>query len=179
MTFRFNLNETKSGIQELEIKMRTYSHQYNRTLGCDNIVYFPVSFTTSKFPLAPTNVTFIDARDGELSVEILKTNEDSNKVNVCRVNGEEVGESGKEFEEKNEVCEEREKITLRNVERDHVSFKINAPQNGLAAFGIWGRIYSRDVDHRKDVSEEDIQAFDNFLDNIYEASEKNTSVNKQ
>ncbi|KOB75417.1 Vanin-like protein 1, partial [Operophtera brumata] len=155
--YRFDSKKTKSGIQELEIKMTTYSHQYNRTLGCDNVVYFPVSFTASKFPLAQTNVTYIDARDGELSNEIHQMNEDLNKVNVWTVNAKEVGEKGKELEEHMEVCEKHEKETSRHVERDHVSFKIKTPQNELVAFGIWGRIYTRDVDHRKDVSEEDIQ----------------------
>lgn len=143
--------------------MGTYSHQYNSTLQCDNVIYFPVSFTASKFPLAPINVTFIDARN--------VPNEDSNKIDLWRQNGEE-----NEVNEET-VCKKRDDDNnmSNNAERYHISFKINAPQDQLESFGIWGRIYARDVYHTKDTSEEDIQAFNNILDVIYEASDKNTS----
>lgn len=143
--------------------MRTYNHQYNDTLKCDNVIYFPVSFTASKFPLASANVTYIDTKLNDVSNEI--QDEDTNTADVWKI---------QENDDKSEVCKSLEKITTNN-KRDHVVFKINAPQDELQSFGVWGRIYTRDVDHNKDVSEEDMQTFNNILDLIYDTSDKHTT----
>lgn len=142
--------------------MKTYSHQYNSTLSCDNVVYFPVSFTARKFPLAPTNITFIDKRSVETPNEISKANE--NTIAFWNLN-----EKDSENDKDGEVCEKKTNI------QDHVSFKINKPQDELFTFGVWGRVYLRDVDHNKHISEDDIQGFNNILDVIYEAGDKNAS----
>lgn len=122
--------------------MTTYRHQYNQTLHCDNIVYFPVSFQANKFPLSRTNVTFIDqGPDGKIFNHLSQMNS-LNEIQNCGIEKEISG-------------------------REHVTFKINKPQDELVSFGIFGRMYTKDVDHNTPVTDEDIQKFNTILDIIY------------
>ncbi|KAI8442263.1 hypothetical protein MSG28_005831 [Choristoneura fumiferana] len=113
--YRFGKNETHIEIKELEIEMSTLRNQYNKTLQCDNVVYFPSSFRINKFPLSPVNYTYSESSQNEIETgELPKTNG-----------------------------------------REKIMYKINAPQDELMSFAIWGRIYVRDVDHNTEVTEED------------------------
>ncbi|CAH2259692.1 jg24301 [Pararge aegeria aegeria] len=56
--YRFNKTGENVEIEELKIEMTSYHYHYNSTLKCDDIVYYPVSFTSNKFPLNPKNYTF-------------------------------------------------------------------------------------------------------------------------
>ncbi|XP_072934498.1 vanin-like protein 2 isoform X2 [Epargyreus clarus] len=42
-------------------------------------------------------------------------------------------------------------------EKGTVLFKLNVPQNQLVSFGIWGRLYNRDVNLLKNVTQEDVE----------------------
>ncbi|XP_063368490.1 vanin-like protein 2 isoform X1 [Cydia amplana] len=124
--YRFNKNETDVEITELQIDMSTIRKQYNKTLQCNNVVYFPSSFRINKFPLSSSNFTYIDSTD------------DENEVQPDKKTG-------------------REKIT----------YKINTPQKELMSFGIWGRVYVKDVDHSTEVNDEDVQNYLKIEDVIY------------
>ncbi|KAI8442261.1 hypothetical protein MSG28_005831 [Choristoneura fumiferana] len=125
--YRFGKNETHIEIKELEIEMSTLRNQYNKTLQCDNVVYFPSSFRINKFPLSPVNYTYSESSQNEIETgELPKTNG-----------------------------------------REKIMYKINAPQDELMSFAIWGRIYVRDVDHNTEVTEEDVQNYLNIEDIIY------------
>ncbi|KAI5635486.1 carbon-nitrogen hydrolase domain-containing protein [Phthorimaea operculella] len=120
-SYKFDRTSKTVELEELSIEMRTHKLQYNNTLHCNNVVYYPSSFTINHFPLSHDNFTF--TRDIP----------------------------------ENKITHHREKINM----------KINKPQDELVAFGIWGRIYNRDVDHNvKEVSEEDIQKYLEFENGI-------------
>lgn len=106
--------------------MSTLRNHYNKTLQCDNVVYFPSSFRINKFPLRPVNYSYSESSQNEI-------------------------EGGK----------------LSKPSREQITYKINAPQDDLMSFAIWGRIYVRDVDHNTEVTEEDIQNYHNIEDIIY------------
>lgn len=54
-----------------------------------------------------------------------------------------------------------------NALREHISYHLNAPQTELVSFGVWGRIYNRDVDHNKPPTGEDLQNYLEIEDWIY------------
>lgn len=122
--------------------MNTYRNEYNGTLRCDNIEYFPVSCRYNKFPLNPTNFTYTTKSKDQLNCEP-KDQIYQNSVSVLQ-----------------------KEIFIKN-NRERLNFKINVPQTDLVSFGIWGRVYTRDVDHNKATSEEDVRKFNTILDNIY------------
>ncbi|CAH0696824.1 unnamed protein product [Spodoptera exigua] len=136
--YRFNKQEEVT-IEKLEIEMRTHQNTYNDTLQCDNIEYFPVTVRYNKFPLSPKNFTYTVKQKDQQQCE----SKDQNTISVLQ----------QEF--------------FNKKDRDTLNFKINAPQNEIVAFGIWGRIYTRDVDHNKEASQEDIQSFNTLLDDIF------------
>lgn len=119
--------------------MQTYRNTYNETLDCDNIEYFPVTLRYNKFPLSSKNFTYTTKLKDQSKCEP----NDQNTFSVLQ-----------------------KEIMNRN-NRERINFKINVPQNEVVAFGIWGRIYNRDVDHNKGASEEDIQNFNTLLDEIF------------
>ncbi|KAJ8711351.1 hypothetical protein PYW07_008593 [Mythimna separata] len=135
--YRFNKTETTT-IEKLEIEMQTYRNTYNDTLDCDNIEYFPVSVRYNKFPLSPKNFTYTTKL----------------KDQSC------------EPKDQNTFSVLQKEILSRNS-RERLNFKINVPQKELIAFGIWGRIFNRDIDHNKGASEEDLQKFNTLLDEIF------------
>ncbi|GBP44017.1 Vanin-like protein 2 [Eumeta japonica] len=113
---------------EIEIEMNTYKHRYNDTLQCANVVYFPSTFQRNKFPLNPSNFSFVEKyQDGD-----------------AKENG------GKE----------------------RITMKLAAPQMDLVTFGVWGRIYDRDVDHNAQVTDEDRQQYTQ-IENVIYTGEKN------
>ena len=134
--YRYGDKTENNEIQDLEIAMTTYQSQYNTTLDCDNIVYFPLSVRDNKFPLGPVNYTFLDEKQNE------------------------VIDSHYGVEIQNEVHLENESST-------RLIFKLNKPQKDLVAFAIWGRIFSRDIDHNKHITEEDKKQFMDILNIIY------------
>lgn len=136
--YRFNKQE-EIKVEKLEIEMRTHENTYNDTLQCDNIEYFPVTVRYNKFPLSPKNFTYTVKEKDQQQCEP----DDQNTISVLQ----------------QEILNRKSRETLR--------FKINVPQNELVAFGIWGRVYTRDVDHNKGASEEDIQSFNTLLDDIF------------
>ncbi|KAF9805750.1 hypothetical protein SFRURICE_009382 [Spodoptera frugiperda] len=136
--YRFNKQEEIT-VEKLEIEMRTHDNTYNDTLQCDNIEYFPVTVRYNKFPLSPKNFTYTVKEKDQQQCEP----DDQNTISVLQ----------------QEILNRKSRETLR--------FKINVPQNELVAFGIWGRVYTRDVDHNKGASEEDIQSFNTLLDDIF------------
>lgn len=126
--------------------MRTYTHQYNSTLKCDNIVYFPMSIRANKFPLSAKNITFNDVK------QQTETEKHNGEITFIEIN--DIENNGKK------------------IAREEVTFKINESQDELMAFGIWGRIYTRDVDHNKKVTEKDIIDFNNVMEEIYRTNDK-------
>ncbi|CAK1590457.1 unnamed protein product [Parnassius mnemosyne] len=56
--------------------------------------------------------------------------------------------------------------------KEHITYKLNAPQTDLVAFGVWGRIYNKDVNHNKPPTEDDLQNYLEIEDWIYK-KEKN------
>ncbi|XP_049879631.1 vanin-like protein 1 isoform X2 [Pectinophora gossypiella] len=129
---KFDRADKTVEIEELEIEMTTYRNQYNGTLKCDNVVYFPSSMRSSKFPLSSKNFTFIDSTQ----------------------NGD----------------------AKQNGGRERIVYKITAPQDDLVTFGIWGRVYTRDVNHDIETSEEDIQNYIEIENIIYD---KNKELNRE
>lgn len=103
--------------------MTTYRLQYNETLKCDNIVYYPSTLTTRKFPLNPKNFTYIAS-------DILSLSKEGNG-------------------------------------RELITFKLNKPQSELISFGIWGRIYDKDVNFNKETTEEDINNYIEIENGIF------------
>ncbi|XP_004928912.1 vanin-like protein 2 isoform X1 [Bombyx mori] len=120
---RYKHEKANVEIEDLAIKMTTYSNTHNTTLQCDNVVYYPVSFGEKKFPLDTKNYTFTKEKSQD-----------------------------KDYKTGN---------------RWHLLFQLNKPQKDLMAFGIWGRLYLRDVTHKQHVTNEDIDDFENILDLIY------------
>lgn len=53
--------------------MTSYRKQYNDTLKCDNIAYYPVSLRNNKFPLSPKNFSYIDKQNSLNDNEIRET----------------------------------------------------------------------------------------------------------
>lgn len=146
-------NDADAEVDKLEIEMTTYKNSYNSTLQCDNIVYFPLSFIDNKFPLEPANYTY--------------TVKSENNNDVC------IKENS--FED---IKNEESKMHVfkgKKSNREKIVYKLEKPQKSLVAFGVWGRIYTRDIDHTKTMTEEDLKQFQTMLDIIY--SDKDPSVN--
>lgn len=160
-TFRFDPRTTKSGIEELEIDMRTYRHLYNKTLKCDDVLYLPVSFQANKFPLSPNNVTFVDIGPNEKQFKHQNQNMLINEIPLNIKDDLIRTQNDGTCNGRVEVCEPE------NVGREYVTFKINQPQDQLVSFGIFGRIFTRDVDHNKPVTDQDVEKFETILDVIY------------
>lgn len=59
-------------------------------------------------------------------------------------------------------------IDTVRVGRETVSLRLNAAQDGLMTFGIWGRVYTKDVDHTTVVTERDIAKDKEHEDKIFE-----------
>ena len=143
-TFRSNKTDgTPVKTEKLEIDMQTYSNTHNDTLDCDNIEYFPVTLGADKYPLSPKNFTLTT----KLKDQSKCGPKDQNSFSVLQ-----------------------KEILSRN-NRERLNFKINVPQDGLVSFGIWARIYARDVDHNKAVTEEDVQKFNTLLDQIFSSTD--------
>uniref|UniRef100_A0A2A4K2W7 CN hydrolase domain-containing protein n=1 Tax=Heliothis virescens TaxID=7102 RepID=A0A2A4K2W7_HELVI len=137
-SYRYTQKE-ENEIQKLEIEMNTYRNTYNETLDCNNIEYFPVTVRYNKFPLSPKNFTFTSKSKDQSKCG----QKDQNRLSILQ-----------------------KEIITRNS-RERLNFKINVPQRELIAFGIWGRIYTRDVDHNKEPSHDDVQKFNTLLDDIF------------
>ncbi|CAG9791383.1 unnamed protein product [Diatraea saccharalis] len=56
--YRYEKGEKFTEFEELEIKMITYPNQYNKSLKCDNTVYYPTSLKCNKFPLRPQDFIY-------------------------------------------------------------------------------------------------------------------------
>lgn len=103
--------------------MTTYRRQYNNTLECSNVVYFPVSMQSNRFPL-----------------------------------------QSKDFKYSDQNC-------LREQDgRAHLKIELNHSQRNIVTFGIYGRLYNKDVVHQRIITENDIQAYQEFEDRIFLAS---------
>ncbi|KAM3964073.1 vanin-like protein 1 [Aphomia sociella] len=124
--YRFTKEEMNVEFEELHIEMTTYKHRYNNSLHCNDVVYFPVSLRNNKFPLSPSNYTFVDSTQ----------------------NGGEANENGG---------------------RGRISSNLKTTQNELISFGIWGRLYNKDVNFANDVTEEDINNYHQIENIIYNA----------
>lgn len=128
--------------------MHTYGQKYNRRLDCEDVIYFPLSFRYNKFPLSPENFTYVSTKL-------------DNKADFPKC----------EAQTKNDISAFQKDILNKNA-KETLVFKLNRAQNELVAFGIWGRLYNRDIDHNKEVTDEDIEKFETILDHIYgESSE--------
>ncbi|CAH2051806.1 unnamed protein product, partial [Iphiclides podalirius] len=63
-------------------------------------------------------------------------------------------------------------LKSRLGQKEHLSYQLNAPQTDLVAFGVWGRIYNRDVDFNKPTTAEDLQNYLEIEDWIYKRDKK-------
>ncbi|KPI96015.1 Vanin-like protein 2 [Papilio xuthus] len=142
--YRFEKTEDNVVIEDLVIEMTSYSHHYNASLQCDDIIYYPVSFTNDKFPVRPKNVTFLE---------------------TSKINSNEVLSS----------CENNLNIDF-NGHKEHIVYKINAPQNNIVSFGVWGRVYNRDFDHNKKPTADDLKNYLEIEDWIYKMEKKNNKI---
>lgn len=136
-TYKFDKDEENLVIEELEIKMTSYSKHYNATLKCDDIIYYPISLRNNKFPLSPKNFTY----------------QITNKYSDSTKNTDDIE---------------------MNADREHIAYKLNAPQQELASFGIWGRVYTRDVKTKYNPSKEDKEKYIEIENVIYNTEEKNS-----
>lgn len=59
-----------------------------------------------------------------------------------------------------------------NADRVHITYKLNAPQQELASFGIWGRIFTRDVKTKYNPSKEDKEKYIEIENVIYNTEKK-------
>lgn len=100
--------------------MTTYRQQYNSTLKCSNIVYFPVSLQSNRFPLESKDFTYSDQNGGQ------------------KQNG-----------------------------RAHLKVELSHSQNNIVAFGIYGRLYIKDVVEQKKNTDKDIAAYREFEDRLF------------
>ncbi|XP_052752109.1 vanin-like protein 2 isoform X1 [Galleria mellonella] len=123
--YRFTKDEMNVEFEELRIEMTTYRHHYNKSLNCDDVVYFPISLRNNKFPLSPVNFTFVDS-------------------------------SQKGWEQ-------------NNFGRGRITYELKSRQNELISFGIWGRIYNKDVNAIRDISDEDRKKYIEIENTIYNA----------
>ncbi|KPJ15957.1 Vanin-like protein 2 [Papilio machaon] len=142
--YRFDMTQDNVVIEDLVIEMTSRVHHYNTSLQCDDIVYFPISFTNNKFPVRPKNFTFLES--SKIS---------SNKVlSSCENN------LSKDF----------------NGHKEHIIYKLNAPQTDLVSFGVWGRVYNRDVDHNKKPTDDDLKNYLEIEDWIYKKEKKENTI---
>ncbi|XP_028172897.1 vanin-like protein 2 isoform X1 [Ostrinia furnacalis] len=146
--YKFSKDEMFTEFEELEISMTTYSYQHNSTLDCDNVVYYPTSLRNNKFPLQPLNYTFTKSKNG------------AERLDVCSQNG--VNTNGGNLY--NDV--------LENSKLEDLSYKLNSAQNEIVSFGIWGRLYNRDVNPVENVSEEDVNNYIEIENVIFNAADK-------
>lgn len=123
--YRFTKDEMNVEFEELRIEMTTYRHHYNKSLNCDDVVYFPISLRNNKFPLSPVNFTFVDS---------------------SQKGGEQ-----------------------NNFGRGRITYELKSRQNELISFGIWGRIYNKDVNAIRDISDEDRKKYIEIENTIYNA----------
>ncbi|XP_059050818.1 vanin-like protein 2 [Achroia grisella] len=130
--YRFSKDELNVEFEELRIEMTTYRHQYNQSLDCDDVVYFPNSIRNNKFPLSSNNFTFLD----------------STQNGARNTNGG----------------------------RGRVIYELKSRQNELVSFGIWGRIYTKDVNTIGEVTEEDLNHYNEIENIIYGTKNKNEDV---
>ncbi|CAG9791382.1 unnamed protein product [Diatraea saccharalis] len=56
--YRYKEEEKLTEFEVLEIKMTSYPTQYNVSLQCDNVVYYPTSLKYNKFPLEPQDFEY-------------------------------------------------------------------------------------------------------------------------
>ncbi|XP_049699303.2 vanin-like protein 1 isoform X2 [Helicoverpa armigera] len=141
-SYRYTQQE-ENEIEKLEIEMNTYRNTYNDTLDCNNIEYFPVTVRYNKFPLSPKNFTFTSKEKDQSKCE----QKEQNRLSILQ------------------------KEIISRTKRERLNFKINVPQRELIAFGIWGRIYTRDVDHNKEPSDDDVQKFNTLLDDLFSSDD--------
>ncbi|KAL0867646.1 hypothetical protein ABMA27_008398 [Loxostege sticticalis] len=144
--YQFSKDEMFTEFEELEISMTTYSYQYNSTLGCDNVVYYPTSLRNNKFPLHPHNFTFSKSQNDAEQIAF----SENDVISHLRTGNE-----------KNKL--------------QHLSYKLNRVQNELVSFGIWGRLYIRDSNPEEHVSEEDVNSYIEIENVIYNEAHKNNA----
>lgn len=136
--------------------MRTHKNFYNDSLKCDNIVYFPISFTDNKFPLDPKNYTY--------TIKSHKIN--NQNTDDCTISKDMKSDLGKSHVSK----------LFEDDGHENITYKLKKPQKGLTAFGVWGRIFTRDVDHSKVLTDVDVKKFETILDVIYSATDNDPKV---
>ncbi|XP_023952054.2 vanin-like protein 2 [Bicyclus anynana] len=105
-------------IQELEVKM-IYRRQYNNTLKCNDIEYFPISIKKNMFPLEPSNFTYEEdqIQNGDYEDQLNKLNQDgrvqiTNKINLPQTELISFGIWGRVFQ--------RDGVILKNFTEDDV-----------------------------------------------------------
>lgn len=126
--------------------MTTYRYQYNTSLDCDNVVYYPSTLRNNKFPLHPHNFTFVKStQNGDFPQNGANT-QNGGTQNVRSEN-----------------------------DRELVSLKLKNPQNELITFAIWGRLYVRDVNPVKDVTEEDVNSYIEIENVIYNHGDRQST----
>ncbi|CAH2093814.1 unnamed protein product [Euphydryas editha] len=62
---------------------------------------------------------------------------------------------------------EKTKDITKQVYREHITYRLNVPQENLVSFGIWGRIFNRDVNKKYLPSKEDKQKYIEIENIIY------------
>lgn len=100
--------------------MTTYREQYNNTLQCSNVVYYPVSMQSNRFPLETEAFKYSDQ------------------------NGE------------------REQNGRANLKME-----LNKNQDNIEAFGIYGRLYYKDIVHKRIITDAEVQMYIEFEDQIF------------
>lgn len=69
------------------------------------------------------------------------------------------------FNEKN-----RNALKPLGIGRETISLKLKSPQDSLITFGIWGRLYTKDVDHIGNINEDDLIEYQILENNIFDKS---------
>ncbi|XP_068623393.1 vanin-like protein 1 isoform X1 [Battus philenor] len=60
--------------------------------------------------------------------------------------------------------------------KERITYKLNAPQTGLVAFGVWGRIFNRDVGYHKEPTEDDLRNYMEIEDWIFKIDKKHKAT---
>ncbi|XP_050353057.1 vanin-like protein 2 isoform X3 [Nymphalis io] len=75
-------------------------------------------------------------------------------------------ETRKDLEENNEI--------IKHNGREHITYKLNSPQNELVSFGIWGRMFNRDGEIIYNPSKDDVHKYIEIENIIYNTENQKT-----
>lgn len=72
----------------------------------------------------------------------------------------------------------RNNAATENCGREHITYKLKVPQDDLVSFGIWGRVFTKDVDFSHNpITEEEMKRDIEFTNMIGAAAQQSNKMN--